>query len=184
MLNSNKTEPEIDLTKSLSTFSYPEMRRKEFQLAENSKQFVESINKHIIGSDFSQYNIINQALYKGLMGKQKVMMGDMSEVLYRRILGNSLRLEEMKDVFRFLTDKLKKMDEPVSYREAAHNFLPHIFQVPKDLYMAALLKEAFQAATSISAFVGAHHYVPIQRYWVPSCDVGWSTSWNQLFSGH
>ena len=154
------------MTKGLSTFSYPEMRRKEFQLSESSKQFVESINKHIVGSDFSQYNIINQALYKGLMGKQKVMMGDMSEILYRRILGNSLTLEEMKDVFRFLTDKLKKMDEPVSYREAAHNFLPHIFQVPKDLYMASLLKEAFQAATSICAFVGAHHYVPIQKYWV------------------
>lgn len=100
------------------------------------------------------------------MGKQKVMMGDMSEVLYRRILGNSMTLEEMKDVFRFLTDKLKKMDAPTSYREAAHNFLPHIFQMPRDLYMAAILKEAFQAATSICAFVGSHHYVPIQKYWV------------------
>lgn len=166
MLSNNKTEPELDLTKGLSTFSYPEMRHKDFNLAENSKQFVQSINKHIIGSEFSQYNIINQAVYKGLMGKHKVLLGDMSEILYRRILGNSLTLEEMKDVFRFLTDKLKRMDEPVSYREAAHNFLPHIFQAPRDLYMAAILKESFQAATSICAFVGAHHYVPIQKYWV------------------
>lgn len=127
MLNGNKTEPELDLTKSLSTFSYPDMRRKEFDEIAYSKQFVDTINKHVIGKDFSDYNIINTTVYKALMGKQKVVMGDMSEVLYRRILGNSMTLEEMKDVFRFLTDKLKKMDAPTSYREAAHNFLPHIF---------------------------------------------------------
>lgn len=166
MLNENKVEPDLDYTKGLSTFSYPDMRRKEFDVPANSKQFVQTINKHLIGSDFSSVPMINQVVYKSLMGKQKVLFGDMSEILYRRIIANSLTLEEMKDVFRFLTDKLKSLDEPVSYREAAHNFLPHIFQVPRDLYMTAMLKEAFQAATSICAFVGAHHYVPIQKYWV------------------
>lgn len=168
MLVNNKTEPQLNYAKSLATYSYPDMRMqdKDFDFLKASKQYVDTINKHVLGRDVSPYSVINQALYKGLMGKQKVMLGDMSETLYRRILGNSLTLEEMKDVFRFLTDKLQKMEEPVSYREAAHNFLPHIFQAPRDLYMAALLKETFQAATSICAFVGAHHYVPIQKYWV------------------
>lgn len=166
MLNENKTEPELDLTTGLSIFSYHEMRPKTYDLVPASQKFVSTINKNIIGRDFSEFNIINQTLYKALMGKQKVILGDMSEILYRRILGNSLSLNELKDVFRFLTEKLKKMDEPVSYREAAHNFLPHIFQMPRDLYMTALLKESFQAATSVGAFIGAHHYVPIQRYWI------------------
>lgn len=166
MLNVNKTDPELDLTKGLSTYSYPDMRRKDYDLAQTSKQFIESINKSIVGKNFSECTVINQALYKALMGKQKVMLGDMSEILYRRILGNSLTLDETKDIFRFLTDKLKRLEEPISYREAAHNFLPHIFQLPKDLYMTAMLKEAFQAATSVTAFVAAHHYVPIQKYWV------------------
>ncbi len=168
MLINNQTEPQLNYSKSLATFSYPDMRAqdKDFDEVKVSKQFVATVNKHVLGKDLSPFNIINQALYKGLLGKQKVMLGDMTETLYRRILGNSLTLEEMKDVFRFLTDKLQKMEEPISYREAAHNFLPHIFHTPRDLYMAALLKEAFQAATSICAFVGAHHYVPIQKYWV------------------
>ena len=168
MLLNNQTEPQLNYSKSLATFSYPDMRQqnKGFDTVQASKQFVDTINKHVLGRDVSPYNVINQALYKGLLGKQKVMLGDMTETLYRRILGNSLTLEEMKDVFRFLTDKLRQMEEPVSYREAAHNFLPHIFQAPRDLYMAAMLKESFQAATSICAFVGAHHYVPIQKYWV------------------
>jgi len=34
--------------------------------------------------------------------------------------------------------------------------------------MTAMLKEAFQAATSVAAYVGIHHYVPIQNYWEPA----------------
>ncbi len=51
-------------------------------------------------------------------------------------------------------------------KDAALTFLPHVFQQPRDLYMTAMLKEAFQAATSIVALVGVHHFNPIQRNWV------------------
>ena len=44
--------------------------------------------------------------------------------------------------------------------------MPHIFQLPKDLYMTALLKEAFQAAMQIACVVGMEHWRPIQEYWV------------------
>lgn len=57
------------------------------------------------------------------------------------------------------------MDEPISFKEAAENFFPHIFNLPKDLYQTAMLRESFQAATSIVAMVGIHQYVPIQQYW-------------------
>jgi hypothetical protein len=44
--------------------------------------------------------------------------------------------------------------------------MPHIFLLPKDLYMTALLKEAFQAATQVVCAVGMEHWRPIQEYWV------------------
>ena len=166
MLQENKLEPELDHMRGMATYSYADMRRKDVDVAASSKTFVEAINRHVIGPNVSDYGVLNQIVYKSLMGKQKLMFGDMSELLYRRILGNSLTLAELKDVFRFLTEQLKKMEQPTSYREAAHNFLPHVFQAPKDLYVAALLKEAFQAATSVCAYVGVHHYVPVQKYWV------------------
>lgn len=45
--------------------------------------------------------------------------------------------------------------------------MPHVFYAPKDLYMTALLKEAFQAATCIVAFVGINHMNPIIKNWEP-----------------
>lgn len=63
----------------------------------------------------------------------------------------------------------------MSFQDASVNILPHIFQMPKDLYMTALLKETFQATTSVVAFIGAHHINPIQRYWEgPPLGINWS----------
>jgi len=39
-------------------------------------------------------------------------------------------------------------------KDACENFLPHVFSLPKDLYMTAMLKEAFQAAMQMVAVVG------------------------------
>jgi len=38
------------------------------------------------------------------MGKHKVILADMPEVLLRQILGNSLSLEDSKDIFKFVLD--------------------------------------------------------------------------------
>ena len=45
-------------------------------------------------------------------------------------------------------------------------YFPHIFQMPRDLYVTAMLKESFKAAERTAAFVGAPHFYPLQRYWV------------------
>lgn len=36
--------------------------------------------------------------------------------------------------------KNKQLTTPFTTRQAAENFMPHIFHLPKDLYMTALLK--------------------------------------------
>ena len=38
------------------------------------------------------------------MGKHKVLLGGMPEVLLRRIIGNSLSLEDVKDMFKFVLE--------------------------------------------------------------------------------
>lgn len=63
---------------------------------------------------------------------------------------------------------MKEFDEPISIKTATNYLLPHIFQTPKDLYMTAMLKESFQAATCITAFVGINSFNPIQKYWQPA----------------
>ena len=71
--------------------------------------------------------MINKALYTGVMGKQKVMLGDMPENLLRLIVGNHVNIEEMRDLFKFVLTSMKGLKEPISIKEASVNFLPHIF---------------------------------------------------------
>lgn len=102
MLNSNTVYDDTELTGGLATYSYP------YHLDPNvggkehlMEKFVRTVNTHVVGGDISPFNIINQTLYQAIMGKHKVMLGGMPEILYRRVLANSLSLTEMKDIFRF-----------------------------------------------------------------------------------
>ena len=38
---------------------------------------------------------INQILFTGLMGKQKILLGDMPEMLLRLILGNTITIDQV-----------------------------------------------------------------------------------------
>ena len=48
------------------------------------------------------------------MGKHKVVLGDMPELLLRQILGNSLSLDDMKDIFKFVLEQISKSNVPVT----------------------------------------------------------------------
>jgi hypothetical protein len=128
--------------------------------------FVNAVGEHVLGGMRSEYPLVDKFLYAGLMGRHKVMLGGMPETLYRMILGKSLTIHEFRDVFRTILTKNKELTTPFTTKQAAENFMPHIFHTPKDLYMAALLKEAFQAATQMVCAVGMEHYRPIQEYWI------------------
>jgi hypothetical protein len=52
-------------------------------------------------------------------------------------------------------------------KTATLTYFSHIFLMPKDLYMTALLKETMKASNSCLTFVGNPHFAPIQKYWVP-----------------
>eukprot|EP01016_Furgasonia_blochmanni_P055040 TRINITY_DN9140_c0_g3_i1.p1 TRINITY_DN9140_c0_g3~~TRINITY_DN9140_c0_g3_i1.p1 ORF type:complete len:320 (-),score=66.94 TRINITY_DN9140_c0_g3_i1:120-1079(-) len=167
MLQKNKVHTELKYNDGFSTYSYPYLQDKS-TTKELSKPFVDAITKDLLNVNISEdFPLMNQVLYLSLMGKHKVILGDMPETLYRQQLGNNLSLHELKDLFKFIISKNRELKEPLSLRDATLQFVPHIFQVPRDLYMTALLKESFQAATCIVAMVGIHHFNPVQRYWQP-----------------
>jgi len=90
MLQTNQLHTDVDFTEGFTTFSYPYHYDKEKGGAAITKPFVENINTHVVGKDFSEYDIMNQILYQGLMGNHKIMMGEMPEILLRQIIANSL----------------------------------------------------------------------------------------------
>jgi hypothetical protein len=47
------------------------------------------------------------------MGKHKVILGDMPELLLRQIIGNSLTLEDVKDMFKFVLEQISKAKVPL-----------------------------------------------------------------------
>lgn len=105
------------------------------------------------------------------MGKSKVLLGDMPEPLLRMQLGNTLPLSTVREIYNLVVEKLNEHykehpDVLMTMEEMTMIYFPHIFQMPRDLYMTAMLKEAFPAASQSAAFVGTPHYIPIQRYWV------------------
>ena len=101
------------------------------------------------------------------MGKHKVILGDMPEVLLRQILGNSLSLEDIKDIFKFVLEQISKARVPLTMQSATIQYFSHIFLLPKDLYMTALLRNTMAASNACCVFVGTPHFSPIQNYWKP-----------------
>ena len=128
---------------------------------------METITNHIVCDNWSPYYEINQILYKALMGKHKVILGDMPEVLLRQILGNSLSLEDIKDIFKFVLEQISKARVPLTMQSATIQYFSHIFLLPKDLYMTALLRNTMAASNACCVFVGTPHFSPIQNYWKP-----------------
>lgn len=165
-IRANQVHMKIDYTKGVSCYSYPNVQ--EEKIRENlTPKFIQAITDYIVCDKWSPYYEINQALYLSLMGKQKVILGDMPEILLRQILGNSLTLEDAKDVFKYVLDQISKARIPITMETATLQYFSHIFMMPRDLYMTALMKEVMKAANSMAAFVGNPHFTPIQRYWVP-----------------
>jgi hypothetical protein len=93
----------LDYTKGICSYAYPDLQEERIRDNLHDK-FVEAITNHIVCDQWSPYYEINQILYKALMGKHKVILGDMPELLLRQIIGNSLTIEDVKDMFKFVLE--------------------------------------------------------------------------------
>ena len=165
MIRENKLPDQLDYRRGFYAYSYNYVQDKDDHSA-LTVPLAKAIGEHILDGKRTPYALIDKVLYSGLMGGHKVMLGGIPESLYKMILGSSVSIHELRDIFRFVISKNNELTVPNSLEDACTNFLPHIFQTPKDLYLTAILKEAFQAATEVTAFVGLEHWSPIQSYWV------------------
>lgn len=166
MLRSNTLPSKTSYKNGLYAYSYPFLQDTPETRNSLTPIFVDTIGRHVLGGNRTDYPLVDRFLYAGLMGRHKVMLGGMPETLYKMILGQALSIHELRDIFRTVLQRNQQLTSPLSTRAAAENFMPHIFMLPKDLYMTALLKESFQAATQIVCAVGMEHFRPIQEYWV------------------
>jgi hypothetical protein len=64
-------------------------------------------------------------------------------------------------------EQISKTKVPITMQTATIQYFSHIFLMPKDLYMTALLRNVMQASNACMAFVGMPHMRPIQNYWQP-----------------
>ena len=166
MLVSNSLPSKTTYKNGLYAYSYPFLQDEPETRKQITPSFVDAISTHILGNQLNDYPIINRFLYTALMARHKVMLGGMPETLYKLILGKALSIHELRDIFRTILLKNKELSSPFPLSKAAENFMPHIFLLPKDLYMTALMKESFQASTQMVCTVGIEHYRPIQEYWI------------------
>lgn len=183
MAAANQVHTKIDYTKGFVTYNYPSLQLK--STSDNlTNKLIGSITDNVIADKWSPYHEINQITYECLMGKHKLMLGDMPEILLRQILGNTLTIKQVRDIFKMVLSKIETLgedednlmtEENIS-TDTDKNFLmkrltiemfSHVFMAPKDLYMTALIKNAAVQAHSTLAFVGQPHLLPIKKYWIP-----------------
>ena len=82
MLRANQIHMKLDYTKGICTYAYPDIQEERVRDNLHDK-FIETITDHIVCDQWSPYYEINQILYKALMAKHRVILGDMPEVLLR-----------------------------------------------------------------------------------------------------
>ena len=140
MLINNSLPSSTTYKNGLYAYSYPFLQDKTVSKNQLTSLFIDAISSNILGGNLSEYPSINKFLYTALMGRHKVMLGGMPDTLYKMILGKSLSIHQLRDIFRTTILKNKELTNPFPLAKAAENFMPHIFLLPKDLYMTALLK--------------------------------------------
>jgi hypothetical protein len=117
MIVQNKIPSEMNFTKGFYTYSHDLLQEKGLR-KQLTEPFINAISEHILGGTRTGYYFIDKVLYTTLMGKQRVMLGGMPETLRRLILGNSLSIHEMRDIFRFVLAKNKELTIPMSTKDA------------------------------------------------------------------
>jgi hypothetical protein len=166
MSYANQVHQKLDYTKGFMTYSSPQLQEK--AVHDNlTNKFIQAITDYVVADKWSPYFQMNEILYEGVMGKQKILLGDMPEILLRQILGNTLSINECRDIFKAVLKHIKESEGFLDTRTATEMFYSHIFYSPKDVYIAAILKNVLKACYSVLAFVGTPHFMPIQKYWIP-----------------
>jgi hypothetical protein len=166
MSYANQIHNRLDYTKGFTTYSSPQLQEK--SVHDNlTNKFVQAVTDYVICDKWSPYHEINNILFEGVMTKQKVLLGDMPEILLRQIIGNTISIGECRDIFKSVLKHLKESNGELDMQSTSLYFYSHIFLAPRDIYISAILKNVLKACVSVLAFVGSPQFYPVQKYWIP-----------------
>jgi hypothetical protein len=89
------------------------------------------------------YELENSILTDILLSKKDFVLIDMPEVMLRMKVASMYSLDQLKDIFNDILNKVSQAKEgdPRLPDVAAYYYYPEIFQKPRDEYMAAMLHE-------------------------------------------
>ena len=129
-------------------------------------QFVKAAQETVFDGKFSPYFEMNNILTYELLVQNNVSLGDVPKILQRLIVGNSITIENIQEIFKTLCSQYREIkEEGYSFEEAAKLLFPDIFISTQDIYMTIFLKEMAKTNNKFRAFVGIHHVDPIVDLW-------------------
>ena len=131
-------------------------------------EFIKAINEHVFDGQ-TIWPYMELAVFPAVMSKIPVVLADLPELQSRMILGNSLSLRELREIFAQVLSVLKKHYERqtslLTPQMTLHMLFSHIFNPVKDRYFAALLRRVVMTYQSVDVWMGATHLAPLISWW-------------------
>ena len=117
----------------------------------------------------NRWYYLNVGLFPAIMTRKPVILGDIPEILHRYIVGNSVSVQEMRDMFAHVISVLshhyKHSAELLTPGDALNDLYPHVFSPPRDRYVTAMMRWSEKVHGSVSAWVGVQHAEPVTELW-------------------
>lgn len=129
---------------------------------------LKAIKEHVFDG-VTIWPYMHLAVFPAVMSKLPVILGDLPEVQARMILGNTLSLGDLREIFAHivgvLTEHYEKHTMLMTTETALYMLYSHVFSPIKDRYFAATLRRAALTYPSVDAWIGATHVAPLFSYW-------------------
>lgn len=134
-------------------------------------KLVEVVDSTLLSAKYkSIFYEINNTLCEALLSRIPVVLADMPELLLRMKLGSQFSLQELKEIFNVVMNKIRKEQGPLDPGAAALFHFPEVFLKPKDEYLNAIIRniaddDPRENPEAMSVYTGNVHVSPVARIW-------------------
>lgn len=171
---SNEGEEESDnenieeQVKELEARQIPNAR----EVVERNNKVGQSMYQHVFDTQIGRYPEMNNIMISALILNNPIVLGGMPKILKRLILGNTMKLEDLKTVFKTVctqSEKIMKVHKKANFSQVARFLFPELFYAPDVMYMSVMMKEmAANNKEGFQAFVGTDYIDAIVDNWQDS----------------
>lgn len=148
--------------------------------AAEADKLVSIIEREVLDGTSLEYYDLNNVLYYSLLMGHRTVLGSTPKILKRLIIGNSLTLTNLQEVFQSVAIGLGQYHQArpdLDMPNMAHLLFPELFHAPEVVYMTVFMKElAKNLGEGFKAFVGVDYADPIADHWSSSEIAGTSFS--------